>query len=272
MKRIRAIVARADPMRAARAFAVANIAFLGVDIALAHAANDFAHRAEWAPIVFSAVATVLLVPGAVRAESAAARALDSLVAWASIVVGVAGMMLHLESAFFEEQTLRDLVYSAPFAGPLAYVGVGLLILLTRSGEARARSFGRWVILLALGGFVGNFALSLLDHAQNDFFRPAEWIGVGAAAYAVGFLFVALVRPRASALVRACHGVMAAQVVVGVVGLGWHVAADLARPETSMLDRFLFGAPAFAPLLFADLAVLAAIGLWATAREGVDQTS
>jgi hypothetical protein len=31
------------------------------------------------------------------------------------------------------------------------------------------------------------------------------------------------------------------------------------------QRFVFGAPAFAPLLFADLAILAALGLWAQSR-------
>jgi hypothetical protein len=46
----------------------------------------------------------------------------------------------------------------------------------------------------------------------------------------------------------------------------HVRADLHGAAASKLDRFVFGAPPFAPMLFADLAMLAAIGLWATARE------
>ena len=47
-------------------FAFANLAFLGMDVALAHASNAFAHRAEWAPVAFSAAATLLLLPGLVR--------------------------------------------------------------------------------------------------------------------------------------------------------------------------------------------------------------
>jgi hypothetical protein len=59
--------------------------------------------------------------------------------------------------------------------------------------------------------------------------------------------------------------MAAQVVVGLLGFYLHVAADLRAPAVSLWDRFLYGAPAFAPLLFADLALLAALALWAVAR-------
>ena len=62
--------------------------------------------------------------------------------------------------------------------------------------------------------------------------------------------------------RACFVVMAGQVVVGLAGLALHVSADLYRGAASKLDRFVFGAPGFAPMLFADMAFLAAIGLWA----------
>jgi len=55
-------LARVAPRRAAHVFAVANIAFLGVDISLAHMENAFARRLESAPIVFSAVATALPSP------------------------------------------------------------------------------------------------------------------------------------------------------------------------------------------------------------------
>jgi hypothetical protein len=54
-------------------------------------------------------------------------------------------------------------------------------------------------------------------------------------------------------------------IVGLVGFVLHSVADLNRPTRAVIDRFIFGAPAFAPLLFADLAVLGAIALWATAN-------
>ena len=60
---MRGRLARLTPFWAARAFALFNLAFLAADIFLAHAANRFAHRAEWVPIAFSLVTPVLLLPG-----------------------------------------------------------------------------------------------------------------------------------------------------------------------------------------------------------------
>ena len=180
-------------------FVVANFAFLGVDILVAHQENGFERRAEWVPVVFSGLATLALLPMAFGRRAAIWRVVDRIVAVGAILVGLAGMILHLESAFFQEQTLRNLVYSAPFLAPLAYVGVGLLLLLVRLEAPESPVFGWWVVLLALGGFVGNFGMSLLDHAQNGLFHWTEWIPVVSAAFGASFLFVVLLRrePRSS---------------------------------------------------------------------------
>jgi hypothetical protein len=182
----------------------------------------------------------------------------------AILVGALGMVFHLRSGFFQQQTLHDLVYSAPFVAPLAYVGVGLLLLLVRMEAQGTPQIGWWLLLLALGGFVGNLGLSLLDHAQNGFFRWTEWIPVVAAAFGSSFLLVVWLRPG-PAVIAATWRVLALEVLVGLAGFGLHAAADLRRSAAPILDRFIFGAPTFAPLLFADLAVLGAIALWATGR-------
>lgn len=265
------------PLRAVRVFVAANIGFLGVDIVIAHVANDFARRMEWAPVIFSAVATPLLLPGAFGSARPVLRHVERLVAFGAIVVGVLGMIFHLESGFFENQTLRDLVYSAPFVAPLSYVGVGLLGLLVHSEDATTPQFGGWVLLLALGGFVGNLGLSLVDHAQNAFFRPTEWIPVAAAAYAVAFLLLAVAKAPAltAPFARACVAVMSVEMVVGLLGAALHVDANVHHSAmSSVRDRFVFGAPAFAPLLFANLALLAIVGLWACRRaeEGTSAAS
>jgi hypothetical protein len=178
-----------------------------------------------------------------------------------------GMILHLKSAFFVEQTLGNLVYSAPFLAPLAYVGVGLLLLLVRMEARDSPDFGWWVVLLALGGFVGNLGMSLLDHAQNGLFRWTEWIPVASAALAVSFLLVVLLRSEV-VFIRITYGVLGLQVVVGMLGFALHIGADFGHRELPLGDRFVFGAPAFAPLLFDDLAILAALGLWALSRTSV----
>jgi hypothetical protein len=257
---------RVTPERAVEWFVVSNIAFLGFDIFVAHQENAFARRAEWAPVIFSGLAVLALLPMTFGRRATVWRLLDQAVAVVSIVVGVTGMVLHLESAFFQQQTLSNLVYSAPFLAPLAYVGVGLLLLLVRMEAPNSAAFGGWVVFFALGGFVGNFGMALLDHAQNGLFRWTEWIPVVSAAFAVGFLFLVVLR-REMPLIRITYAVLALQVAVGVLGFGLHVAADLGRRTLPFVQRFVFGAPAFAPLLFADLAVLAALGLWAMSRPG-----
>jgi hypothetical protein len=255
------------PERCVEWFVVANIAFLGVDIALAHAANAFEQRAEWAPIGFSLIATLLLMPMTLGRRSSLWRAVERAIGAGAILVGVVGVAFHLRSAFFEEQTLHNLVYSAPFVAPLAYVGVGLLLLLVRaqpveSRPVESREFAWWLVLLALGGFIGNLGLSLLDHAQNGFFHWTEWIPVIAAAFGASFLFVTCWQPE-GVIVRATRVVLALEAAVGVLGFACHLIADLQRPGVRVIDGLLFGAPAFAPLLFTDLAALGAIALWAT---------
>jgi hypothetical protein len=250
------------PARWVEWFVVANIAFLGVDIAVAHTENGFARPAEWAPIAFSAVATLLLLPMAFGLRGSIQHGVDLAVGVGAVLVGVAGMGFHLQSGFFLRTTLHELVYSAPFVAPLAYVGVGLLLLLVRSPETSAPEFAWWVMLLALGGFVGNLTLSLLDHAQNAFFRPVEWLSVVAAAFGVAFLFVAWIKPEGPVLYAALV-VMGVEAAIGAVGFVLHVAADLHRAAARITDRFVFGAPAFAPLLFTDIAVLGVIAIAAT---------
>jgi hypothetical protein len=260
-------------------FVVGNIAFLTLDVALAHGANAFRHRAEWVPIVFSLAATPLLVlamaiggssptfpgredPGSAGPRQRLTRRIGLAVGWGSVLVGVAGLLWHLHADFFQQQTLKNLVYTTPFAAPLAYTGLGLLLILDRMIDARTIEWAHWVILLAAGGFAGNFVLSLADHAQNGFFDPSEWIGVVAAAFAIGFLAAVLAVSDNRPLRVLCATVMGIQVIVGLVGFYLHARGNLTPPATGLWGKFIHGAPIFAPLLFADLAVLAALGLWA----------
>ena len=248
-------------------FVLLNLAFLGLDIWIAHAANEFGRREEWLPVLFSAAAPFVLAPLVVSARHGVKRdALGLVVGGVSVVVGLLGMLFHLQSGFFQEQTLQGLVYAAPFVAPLSYVGVGLLLLLNRLEPTETFDWARWLLFLAAAGFAGNLGLSLLDHAQNGFYRPSEWLSVAAAAFGTSFLVCVVARPEGRALRRATAWVMGAVALVGLIGFGLHVHADLLlRPGGSLKDRLVYGAPAFAPLLFTNLAGLAALGLWSLER-------
>jgi hypothetical protein len=247
------------------AFVLVNLAFLSLDIYLAHSVNEFRHPAEYVPLYFSLAATVVLGVALVAREwlgqPAVWRDLGYLVGWCAIGIGLAGVVLHLDSHFFHERTLRSLVYAAPFAAPLAYTGLGLLLVMNRMVPAESEEWPRWVLLLALGGFVGNFIFSLTDHAQNGFYHATEWVPVVSSAFAVGFLLAPFCTPVTVRYLWLCAAVQAVQALVGVVGFYLHTSANLRGPAPDRWENFIHGAPALAPMLFPNLVLLSFIGLW-----------
>lgn len=255
-----------DPQLWVEIFVTANLAILAADIYIAHSVNHFQKAAEYIPLYFSLGAPVLLAIliglrwiGRLEAPW---RDVGHMIGWLSVLVGLGGVLYHLESRFFLDRTLKSLTYAAPFAAPLAYTGLGFLLLMNRMVSARSAEWARWVILLALGGFFGNFVLSLTDHASNGFFAKTEWIPVMSSALATGFLIVPLILTVTRRFMDICLVVMLAQALVGVLGFWFHIQANLVEPGHSLFDRLVNGAPPMAPLLFPNLVGLALIGIWA----------
>lgn len=248
-------------------FVLFNFAGLVGDIYLAHSQNQFHHAAEYVPLYFSIAATVLLAVVVPLRDRMPAmwRDVGHLIGWLAVVVGLAGVILHLDSRFFYERTIRSLTYAAPFAAPLAYAGVGLLLIGNRLVDARSREWPMWILLLALGGFVGNFVFSLTDHAQNGFFNPLEWVPVVTSACAIGVLAVPFVTEVSPPYLRLTAVVLAVQALAGIVGFGLHASGIARQPAASWLEKLLSGAPPMAPLLFPNLAVLAGIGVFVLSR-------
>ncbi len=249
-------------------FALFNLAGLAPDIYLAHSTNFFHRPSEYIPLGYSLVAPLLLLAALwalVRERLFLWQLLGQLVGWTSIALGIAGLVLHLESQFFRQWTLASLVYAAPFAAPLAYTGIGFLLVMNRMVDPRSRAWAMWVIFLALGGFVGNFIFSVTDHAQNGFFHKSEWIPVISSGLAVGFLLVPFMMRVDRGFLLACAIVMAIQAAVGILGFGLHAWADWHGTGLTLMDRVVYGAPIFAPMLFPDLVILAGIGLWTFAQ-------
>lgn len=247
-------------------FVTVNLAILAVDIVIAHSVNHFGKPAEYIPLYVSLVAPIVLVIlTALRwigGFQSPWRNMGYLVGWLSIVVGLGGVLYHLESRFFMDTTLKSLTYAAPFAAPLAYTGLGFLLVVNRMVEARSGEWARWVTLMALGGFFGNFVLSLTDHASNGFFARTEWIPVISSAFATGFLIVSLVMQVTRRFLDICLLVMIGQALVGVLGFWFHLQANLIEPGHTLWEKLVNGAPPLAPLLFPNLVGLAFIGLWA----------
>ena len=252
-----------DPQLWVELFALVNIGFLTFDIYLAHSVNEFRMRAEFIPLCFSAIAPLFLIVGLILKGRwpAVWKDLGYLVGWVAILVGLTGVVLHLESHFFYERTVRSLTYSAPFAAPLAYTGLGFLLVMNRMVNPESLEWAQWVILLTLGGFVGNFVFSLMDHAGNGFFFRLEWVPVIASAIAVGFLTVPLLMRISRSFVDLCAAMLILEAGIGLWGFFLHTSANLGGPSVHPLQNFVYGAPPMAPLLFPNLMVLGIIGLW-----------
>lgn len=247
-------------------FVMANLAILAADIYIAHSVNHFQKLAEYIPLYFSIgapfVLGVVIILRWVWKLQAPWKDVGYMIGWLSVLVGLGGVLYHLESRFFLDRTLKSITYAAPFAAPLAYTGLGFLLLMNRMVAARSVDWARWVIFLALGGFFGNFVLSLTDHASNGFFARTEWIPVISSAFATGFLLVPLILSVTRRFLDVCLLVMLGQGFVGVLGFWFHMRANLVEPGHSIFDKLVNGAPPMAPLLFPNLVGLAFIGIWA----------
>jgi hypothetical protein len=255
-----------DPALWVEVFVTANLAILAADIVIAHSVNHFGKPAEYIPLYVSLVAPIVLVVLItlrwLGGFHSAWRDMGYLVGWLSILVGLGGVLYHLESRFFLDTTLKSLTYAAPFAAPLAYTGLGFLLLVNRMVVVHSADWARWVMFLALGGFFGNFVLSLTDHASNGFFARTEWIPVISSAFATGFLIVPLIMRVTRRFLDLCLIVMIVQALVGVLGFWFHMQANLVEPGHTLWEKLVNGAPPMAPLLFPNLVGLAFIGIWA----------
>ena len=227
-------------------FVLLNLGLLTFDIYLAHSINGFRQRAEYVPLYFSTLAPIFLLMGLAfqRKRPLVWKLMGHVVGWAAILIGLTGVVLHLDSSFFYERTIRSLTYSAPFAAPLAYTGLGFLLLLNRLQKSDSEEWARWVLFMALGGFIGNIVFSLTDHAGNGFFDALEWIP------GVSKRFLAL-----------CAAVLLLEAGVGAWGFVLHAQRNLAGPSIHAFDNFIYGAPPLAPLLFPNLVALGLLALW-----------
>ena len=242
-------------------FIVVNLAFLAIDVFVAHSVNAFAHAAEWIPFYFSLGASCLLVLTVFTPKKRWKQWCRFGIGFGAICVGIAGMLFHLNSHFFSDLTLKNLVYTAPFVAPLAFTGVGLLLIMNGMMGDTDLEWAEWVVFMAGFGWCGNFVLSVFDHAQNGFFNPSEWLPVFTSALAVGCLVTLFFLPRHSYFLKFCVVVLGVNFIVGVAGFFFHIEAGLQVAAVNRMEGFLYGAPVFAPLLFPNLSLLAMLGIW-----------
>ena len=224
-----------------------------------------ARVSEYVPLVFSAAATAVLavVVPLRRAWPTVWRDVGHLVGW----LAVAGRARRRDSA-----SRQPVLRRAHDQQPDLRGAVRRAARLHRTRPAAASPTGwssprrvewaQWVLLLALGGFIGNFVFSLTDHAQNGFFNPLEWVPVVSSAFAIGFLLVPFVMRVDAAVSRGCaRPCCACRRLSASPGSRFTSRRICDSPAPTLFERVLSGAPPMAPLLFPNLVVLGWIALW-----------
>lgn len=237
-------------------FVVMNYGALFVDIGLGHSLLPHFDWRSAIPIVFAPLgALIVFIFLWVRAGVLRSWVLRIIMAL-SIVVGIAGVVFHLSGHFLIRPSWMAVIYSSPLLAPLSFVLFGLVGLFAY--EERLKKIApKTLIWLTFGGMVLTTVQSTLDHMQNNFFNWGQWIplvagiygGVLLAIYAICWEFK---RRGLGVLMWSMLLIM----VVGLAGVGFHLYACLTKGVGSLWETLIYEAPPFAPLFFADIALLA----------------
>lgn len=265
--------------------AAINMVFLAIDIYLAHNLNGTIRTREWIPIIFGAVAgLLLLVAGLVAFRNRQlASIIASIVLITSIFVGLLGAYFHVLRAIRPNAPLGDivtvplLVWAPPIIGPLIFSLAGLwgvsaaweevppdsgILKLAENRRIRLpMSKTRAFLLMVSLGTLATLLSSVLDHGRAQFENIWLWppIIVGIFALVVSFGLAIIERPNRGDI-AIYLAAMILLIAVGVIGFILHVQFDLTTQNVIVPERFLRGAPFLAPLLFANMGIVGLIAV------------
>jgi hypothetical protein len=263
---------------------VASEMFIGLEHYMAHSFSGTIVLREWIPIIYApAAALLLMLTGLVAARRHPLPAfVGCLSLLGSVAVGLLGVYYHVVRAILPSGppgvrvTLSQLVWAPPILGPLFLSLVGLLgvIALWReipSGSGIFQLAGQQMrlplsktrvlfILVALGILAATSA-SVLDHARTHFENPWLWLptAVGAFGTVVVMAWAGIEQPTRTDLLTLVTALFLL-LAIGPLGLVLHVEANLVTQNAFVVERFLRGAPIFAPMLFTNMAMFGMVAL------------
>jgi hypothetical protein len=252
---------------------------MGVETYLAHLISGHVSPGESVPVVFGPIAGLILIVALIlRVRSGRPTLLSSMIViltgLASVAVGIIGTAFHWARALppvdFPIYGLQWdwIIYAPPIAGPMAFAGVGLLAIIALLEDTKPES-GKLTLpgvitfntpmgqtrqffwLVAFGLYAATLSATL-DHARTGFEDIFVWIPTLLGLFAaVTTTLMALYEQHTKSDYFIFFWVMVLMVVVGVLGFGLHVNADLPEGEPGIvLERFIRLAPPMAPMLFA----------------------
>lgn len=268
-------------------FVGVNFFLVGIDVALAHAVNDFVPVYEWIPVFYAPLGVISSLLVAVQSRPKKITAFLHIgLMLLGVVVGVLGTAFHGNAVLNPVQRLTWtwLVFGSPILAPLAFAGIALVGLYSITREvpeqpgmlqvpglgtfrapiSRDRHF-LWLVGL---GFAGSALTSIIDHAQYGY-TVYKLIPIVFGLFATSVVISLAVSKRWTAGDELVYfWTMITAILVGILGFGFHLSADLAGTGQISLERILVFAPIMAPMLFSDLGLL---GLIVVAQQSVHDT-
>lgn len=255
-------------------FAGMNFFFTGLDVALAHSINDFIPVYELIPVYIAPLCALSCIVLSMQVKPHGWLALVHIgLMVVGLMVGVLGTAFHASAVLSPggHLTWAWVVFGSPILAPLAFCGISLIGLYASTQEipgepgmlevpglgtfrapiSRERHF-IWLVGL---GFAGSAITSMIDHAQYGY-TTYKLLAIVFGLFATGVvLTIAVSKTWSKGDELVYFWTMLAAVLVGVLGFGFHLSADLAGTGQLSLERVLAFAPVFAPLLFSDLGIL-----------------
>ena len=236
-----------------------NFLLTGVDVLMAHSQNDF-FRWELIPLIYTPFAVLAILALMVFQLNVSVKRTFQTVMWLGVIVGVVGTFLHLVgNATSSQQSLYSLLIAgSPIAAPIAYAGIASYSLASEHYRGTARR-SKLLILVGLG-FLGAVIAAFFDHARLGFMPSYTLIPIitGTLA-AVTCFYMAYSQPNQGET-YICLSVLSLNLLVGILGFGFHLLGDLAGTQTIVWARLMYRNPLLGPLLFCNLAMLGGISM------------
>ncbi|MDR3601986.1 MAG: hypothetical protein P4L49_16115 [Desulfosporosinus sp.] len=235
-----------------------NFLLTGVDVLMAHSQNNF-FRWELIPLIFSPLAVLAILARLIFPTNTVVKRSFQTVMWLGVLVGVAGTFFHLtgNATSSSESYYRLLIEGSPVAAPIAFAGISSFALVSEHYRGTTR---RSKLLTLVGlGFLGAVVAAFLDHARLGFIPSYTLIPIVSGTLAIMSCFY--LNNQADRMETNIYlSILLLNLLVGILGFGFHVLGDLAGTQSINWARFLYRNPLLGPLLFCNLSLLGGLSI------------
>jgi len=236
-----------------------NFLLTGVDVVMAHSQNNF-FRWELIPLIYTPFAVLAVLAQAVSRPNVIVKRTFQTVMYLGVIVGVVGTFFHLtgNATSSLESLYSLLIEGSPVAAPIAFAGIASYALASEHYRGTAQR-SKLFVLVGLG-FLGAVIAAFLDHARLGFIPSYTLIPIVTGTLAVITCFYMAYSQPNQKETYICLSVLVLNLLVGMLGFGFHLLGDLAGTQTINWARILYRNPLLGPLLFCNLALLGGLSL------------